>query len=309
MDAGLYLFTGKGGAGKTTCAAALALALASRGHRTRLASLDPAHNLGDVLEAELGGAPREVAPNLTALEVALDVVLEARMAKTRALIERRYRYLTVTAMDPLVGLLGQAPGAEEQAALEALLDLREDTAKTGEHLVVDLPPSGQALRMLHLPRLVWRWCEALLELRRKILARRGPLKDILGEESASRVPEEETCPEDPKSDPVTQALDHELTRHKSLSEDLSPTGPAAINVVTLPARISLIESRRLIKGLAEQGTPAGSLVLNRAAPDFKGTLTPDPTLGPAAVLPDLPDEPRGIESLTELGRRLAPLLP
>ncbi|HUU03009.1 MAG TPA: ArsA family ATPase [Myxococcota bacterium] len=301
---GMYLFTGKGGAGKTTCAAAFALQLASRGQKTRLASLDPAHNLGDVLRVKLGPDPLEVAPNLAALEADLAAALSAKTEKTRALIQQRYRYLTVAALDPLVDLLGQSPGAEEQVATDVLSDLRHQAAAVGEVLVVDLPPSGQSLRMLALPDLTTRWCNSLLKLRAKILERRGTLNRILKEDSPAKLPEGEACPEDPKHDPVTASLERQLARNQALAKDLGDPTRAAVVVVTLPAAICLTETRRLIDGLAERGIPVSALVLNRAEQTSPIELDPDPGIKPAAVLPDLPDEPRGADALMKLGRSL-----
>lgn len=301
---GIYLFTGKGGAGKTTCACALALLLARRGQKTRLASLDPAHNLGDVLLQKLGPAGREVEPNLTALETDLAKELDAKTEKTRAHLQRRYRYLTVAALDPLVDLLGQSPGAEEQLAAEVLADLHEQAAAAGEVLVVDLPPSGQALRMLALPGLSARWCESLLALRKRILDRRGTLKRILKEDSPARDPDGEACPEDPKRDPVTAALESQLARNRALAGDIGDPNRARLMVVTLPAAICLTETHRLIDGLAERGIPVSALVLNRTGPQSPAKLEPDPGLEPAAVLPDLGREPRGPEALLKLGTNL-----
>jgi arsenite/tail-anchored protein-transporting ATPase len=304
---GMYLFTGKGGAGKTTCAAAFALLLASRGQKTRLASLDPAHNLGDVLRASLGPEALEIAPNLTALEADLAAELQAKTEKTRALLKQRYRYLTVAALDPLVDLFGQSPGAEEQAATEVLADLRNQAAAAGEVLVVDLPPSGQAMRMLALPDLTTRWCGSLLKLRAKILERRGTLNRILKEDSPAKDPDGEACPEDPKHDPVTASLERQFTRNQALAEDIGDPARAMVVAVTLPAAICLTETRRLIDGLAERGIPVSALVLNRAQASAV-KLEPDPGIKPEAVLPDLPTEPRGVDALMKLGRALEGLV-
>jgi len=65
----LVLYTGKGGVGKTTTAAASAVCAAQGGCRTLVASADAAHSLGDVLEERLSAEPRAIAPGLDAVEI------------------------------------------------------------------------------------------------------------------------------------------------------------------------------------------------------------------------------------------------
>ena len=297
-----FLFTGKGGAGKTTCACAFALAVASEGRKVYLASLDGAHNLGDVLDLSLSDDPRPVTENLRAREVDLETHIQAKIRRTRALIEERYRYLTVAAMDPLVRLLGEAPGTEEQAAAEVLGGLLREASEREETLVVDLPPSGQALRLLALPALMVRWCDALLRLRRRILERRGTLGHILDRDSPARDTEGGALPEDPARDPVFQSLDAARTLYEGPARALADRARARIVAVTISERTALLETRRLREGLGRRGIPVSHLVLNRAAPDAPPRLEPDPGLVPSAILPDLPEEPRGLFSLTRLAQ-------
>ena len=80
-----HFFAGKGGVGKTTCAAATALALAEDGHRVVVVSTDPAHSLGDVLGRRLGAAPRALRTrtgSLHAVELDADRALARWLAST-----------------------------------------------------------------------------------------------------------------------------------------------------------------------------------------------------------------------------------
>ena len=72
----IRIFTGKGGVGKTSVAAASALKLAAEGHRTLLASTDAAHSVGDVLDRRVGAAIVRVAENLDAVELDADRIME-----------------------------------------------------------------------------------------------------------------------------------------------------------------------------------------------------------------------------------------
>ena len=300
---GLYLFTGKGGAGKTTCAAAFALGLARAGRPVLLASLDPAHNLGDVLDAPLGPEPRPVADDLAALEVDLAARSRAAIARTRDLLQRRYRYLSVASLDALLDLLGEAPGAEEQAGAAALQELAQRAADDGRTLVADLPPSGQAWRLLALPGQTARWCAALLDLRRRLLQRRGTLRHVLGDDTPARDPDGAPLPDDPARDPVTASLEAMRARHAALAAALADPARSRVVAVTLAERLSLLETRRLADHLRDAGLAIAALVVNRA-PAPLPPLEPDPGLPPAAVLPELPEGPHGPARLAAWGEGL-----
>ena len=143
---------GKGGVGKTTCAAALAIRAAAAGERTLLLSTDPARTLGDALGTPLGSAPRAVPgrDELSAMQLdaasARDAFL-ARWRETLVTIVDRGTYLD---RGDIEGLIDAAlPGADEAMALLVLADLVGDAAWT--RVVVDTAPTGHTLRLLSLP--------------------------------------------------------------------------------------------------------------------------------------------------------------
>ena len=298
----LFLLTGKGGAGKTTTAAALALALADAGHTTRIASLDPAHNLGDVLGVDVGPRATSITPRLSALEVDIEGHMNAQIRATRDLVRQRYRYLAVGSLDPLIDLLGQAPGAEEQAAVEIMLDLAQKADESGDDLILDLPPSGQALRMLALPALTARWAQSLLKLRSRILSRRGSIHHILRDESPTVDADGTSLPEDPDRDPVTLNLRRHLARHQAFADRLKDAEQARVIVVSLPSAICLSETRRLLAGLKKRACSQSALVINRAN-DAETTQISWPET-PNAFVPDLGHEPRGVDELRRLNEAL-----
>ncbi len=181
----LLLFGGKGGVGKTTCAAATALDLARRdpARRILLLSVDPAHSLGDVLAARVTDKESRVAgfpENLRARE--LDAARE--LATLRQSHEELLQRLVVPATgvgvqpafdrDVMERLLDLAPpGLDELMALVAVARaVGEAGAGRATHdlVIVDSAPTGHALRLLALPDLAGRWTRALLELLREYRA-------------------------------------------------------------------------------------------------------------------------------------------
>ncbi|HEX6037749.1 arsenical pump-driving ATPase [Longimicrobium sp.] len=144
-------FTGKGGVGKTSHACATAVALADAGRRVLLVSTDPASNLSEVLDAQVGPEPVD-APGVPGLR-AMNIDPEASAA---ALRER--------AVGPMRGILPddavrqveeQLSGActVEVAAFDEFAALLADEARVGgyDHVVFDTAPTGHTLRLLQLP--------------------------------------------------------------------------------------------------------------------------------------------------------------
>ena len=152
-DTTYHLFGGKGGVGKTTCAAAHALALAARGARTLVVSTDPAPSLGDVLKARLTSQPRRIRAGraiLFATEIdaarAMRWWLRERRA-TLAAIALRGTWLDEGDIAALLSLT--LPGIDEIAALLELLRFGESGRY--DAIVIDAAPTGHSLRMLALP--------------------------------------------------------------------------------------------------------------------------------------------------------------
>ena len=146
------LVVGKGGVGKTTCAAALAVTAAERGVPTLLLSTDPARALGDALGTPLGPDPKPVpgAPLLSAFQLDASVERERFLSLWRDVLVTiidRGTYLDRVDVSSLVD--GVLPGADEAMALLRLAELAVDDR--WRHIIVDTAPTGHTLRLLDLP--------------------------------------------------------------------------------------------------------------------------------------------------------------
>jgi len=197
----LLLFGGKGGVGKTTCAAAAALDLAASGRRVLLLSTDPAHSLGDVLGVELGDDERPVpgAPGLVARELDAEQSFQRWRARSGDGVDQALAALTGRAgLGAVLEESGEAgaspggfvpPGFDEVVALVSLLDAvlpSEAPGSTGDSaageaaktdfdlVVVDTAPTGHTLRLLALPEVALAWDHALLSLLLKYREVRPP---------------------------------------------------------------------------------------------------------------------------------------
>jgi arsenite-transporting ATPase len=156
----LVLYTGKGGVGKTTTAAATAVRAAEIGCRTLVVSADSAHSLGDVLEQRLGAEPRRITENLDAVEVDARSELVRKWGAAREFLVELF---THQGMEEVVAEeLALLPGAEEIMTLLAV----EDFARSGgyDFVVVDCAPTDATLRLVTLPDVANRALRVLLPL-------------------------------------------------------------------------------------------------------------------------------------------------
>ena len=152
-DSPRYLFQiGKGGVGKSTLSALLALAHARAGRRVALLSLDPAHNQSDIFQSVLGDAPVTVAPGLRVREPDIDRWIARVLDQTQQRIRENYTYLTSINLDQYMRVLRHAPGVEE-FALRAVFQETTGAETEADVVIVDLPPTALALRFFSSPTL------------------------------------------------------------------------------------------------------------------------------------------------------------
>lgn len=111
----ILLFTGKGGVGKTTTAAATALRCADLGQRTIVLSTDPAHSLGDAFDVELGDLSVEVVPNLWGQQLDAQDRMEDSWEDIRRYLEEVFRWGGVDEIE--AEELSVVPGLDEVFAL------------------------------------------------------------------------------------------------------------------------------------------------------------------------------------------------
>ncbi|NKY99298.1 ArsA family ATPase [Nocardiopsis alborubida] len=288
---------GKGGVGKTTLAAAHALALADAGRRVLVMSTDPAHSLGDALEAPLKDEPVPVAPNLWAAEPDADAAVRRRIAQVARDAERAVPPEVMPAVRRHLEQAGASPGMAESALADLLVDRMEEVGRRWDALVVDSAPTGHLLRLLNLPALLTPWVVGLTRQRER--ARRAEaFADVVGGS------EEE-------ADPLTERLHARRHRLERAAERLRRD--AEVRLVTLPRRMVLAETARAVEQLTEAGFRLAPVVVNQiprgdaAGPDTAEALAATrerfARLGTVEV-PLQDAEPTGPERL----RRLAALL-
>ena len=237
---------GKGGVGKTTCAAALALGAARSGLATLIVSTDPAPSLGDALRQPLGAKPRPVrgAARLAAVEVDARAALDRWIASRRDLLEEIALRGTWLDRDYVARLLRLSlPGIDEIAALLELADFSASSAY--DHIVVDTAPTGHMLRMLAMPTLLGGIARVFdrMQGKHRIMVhaiRGGWTRDA--------------------ADVLIESIDAQAQRMDAILHDASLS---ALTWVTLPEPMAIAETRDALTALSDARIRVDRIVVNR----------------------------------------------
>ena len=255
----ILLFTGKGGVGKTTLAAATAARLAERGSKTLVVSTDPAHSLGDALGVPVGADPAEVGGEAPA-------GLYASQLDARSLVDGNWAELRVHLRALLSGAGVTEIDAEELTVLpgvEDLLSLSEvyRLAETGpwEAVVVDCGPTAETLRLLALPEAFSGYLEKLFPAHRRAV--RGLLSGFAGARQATEL------------EAAIDAVGRLAERLDGLRGMLADRRRTGVRLVCTPERVVAAETRRTMSALSLQGIRVDGLIVNRVVPDLGGRLS------------------------------------
>ncbi len=261
---------GKGGVGKTTFAASLGLAAAARGRRTLVASTDPAHSLGDVVDRRIGGSETPLAPGLTALEIDPELEAERHIGGIKRDMRALVRPALYAEVDRQLDLARDAPGAGEAALLERLAGLMAEAPARFDLVIFDTAPTGHTLRLLTAPELMTAWTDALIRNRERADRLSHVLKGFGGEggpgDDLSHF--DQSRPVD--SSPLAQIHDRLVARRQrfeTMRAALTDPAETGFVLVLVPERLPLRESEKARALLRRFGIEVACVVVNRVLPD------------------------------------------
>ena len=157
---------GKGGVGKSTTAAAIALQSAEQGFKTLLISTDPAHNVGDIFNTKIGGKTKEIADNLYALEIDPEIETDNYIKSVKENIRGVVHSGMMEEVHRQLDTAKASPGADEAALFDKLISIILEERANFDKLVFDTAPTGHTIRLLSLPELMGVWIKGLLDKRR-----------------------------------------------------------------------------------------------------------------------------------------------
>ncbi len=244
----VLLFTGKGGVGKTTCAAATALLAAQTGRRTLVLSSDPAHSLADALDRPLGPEPEEVAPNLFAQEIDLYYSMRKYWGNMRALMLTVFRWQGIdrVASEELAAL----PGMNEGSVLLWL----EQFYASGDYdlIVVDSAPTGETLTLLTLPQATQWWLSKAFPFQKTAVKTLG-----FGVRKTTGIPLDKGYDE----------LEKIFGKLETIQAVLADPKKTSVRLVMNPEKMVIQEARRAYTYLQLYGYGVDGVVVNRILPE------------------------------------------
>ncbi len=247
----VLLFTGKGGVGKTTVAAATALRAAAAGARTLVISTDAAHSLADSFDRTVGSAPTKVAGLLWAQQLDATERFEEIWGDVQAYLVQVLGWAGVDAVE--AEELAVLPGLDELFSLTALLDHASSGA--WDVVVVDCAPTAETIRLLSLPDVLgWYMAKVfpatrrLARLARPILSTLGGVPPVAGDE-------------------VFAAVEQLIGRLAGVRDLLSDTATTSLRLVVNPERMVVAEARRTATYLALFGYRVDAVIANRLLPE------------------------------------------
>ncbi|KAB8198514.1 AAA family ATPase [Lysobacter maris] len=275
---------GKGGVGKTTVAAATALAMANEGRRVLLVSTDPAHNLGHLWGCEVGARVRRLAPNLDGLELDPEQTARAHLDEVGAALRRLMPEHLAGEVDKHMALSRDTPGMHEAALLERIaelvvgLDGGLDEGQGGHDLLVfDTAPSGHTARLMALPEMMSAWVDGMLHRQARSrhfgeLLRGLGRDDSVGAQVLGKHPSGSTGEDagDSRDDRIRGQLNRRRRRFEHLREVVGDRARTAFVIVLTAERLPVLETIELEAQLRRSKVAVGGLVVNKRSPTDAG---------------------------------------
>ena len=317
---------GKGGVGKSTTAASLAVHLADSGEKILLVSTDPAHSLGDLFGTSVGDRKREIVPGLHALEIDPGQEVEKYLARVKSTMRHYVQPAMYSEIERQIELTRHSPGAEEAALMDQVTTLMQEVATSHDRIIFDTAPTGHTLRLLALPEIMAAWTTGLLKSRERSDSLGKAVDRLRGREQASGdelawfddVKEEVT---DERTQKIQEVLLERQRRFSKARRLLLDPEITAFILVLIPEKLPILESEKTHAVLRQHKIPVAGLVVNRTLPnnqalgeflesrrsqeaEYLGQIDRTFSKLPQVRIPLLSRDVQGINALREIAQHL-----
>ncbi|XP_010552953.1 PREDICTED: ATPase ASNA1 homolog 2 [Tarenaya hassleriana] len=263
-----YMLGGKGGVGKTSCAASLAVKFANNGHPTLVVSTDPAHSLSDSFAQDLTGGMLVPVEGPESPLFALEINPEKAREEFRSVTQKDggsgiKDFMDGMGLGMLVEQLGELklgelldtppPGLDEAIAISKVIQFL-DSPEYGmfTRIVFDTAPTGHTLRLLSLPDFLDASIGKILKLKHKISSATSAIKSVFGQEENR-----------PDAADKLERLRERMVKVRELFRDTEAT---EFVIVTIPTVMAVSESSRLRASLMKESVPVKRLIVNQILP-------------------------------------------
>src|SRR5438045_3569255 len=246
----ILLFTGKGGVGKTTVAAATAVRAAAAGQRTLIMSTDPAHSLADSFDIPLGPKTRSIGENLWAEQIDAQERLEANWRDIQEFVIAFLNWAGVDAIE--AEELSVIPGLDE---IFSLTDVKRhvDSGRF-DFLVIDCAPTAETLRLLSLPEVMNWYIERIFPVERRVVK---TIRPLLSRITSMPIAE----------DRVFGAVERLHRNLDAVRRILNDETRSSVRLVVNPEKLVISEARRTYTYLSLFGYRVDAVICNRIIPD------------------------------------------
>lgn len=246
----VILYTGKGGVGKTSTAAATGLRCADLGKRTIVVSTDPAHSLSDSLDVEVGPEPISLAPGFWAQEVDVLHQMDKYWKNVQKYLSTVLSWRGVN--DIVAEETAIIPGMDELAGLLQIVYL----AESGEFdvIIVDCAPTAETLRFLSFPEAAKWYLDKIFPMQRTAMKVARPVL-----RSFTDIP----LPDDQLFE-IVKGLVGDLTRMHDL---LANPDVSSVRLVLNPDKMVIKEAQRTLTYVTLYGFVTDAVVCNRVIPE------------------------------------------
>lgn len=263
-----YMLGGKGGVGKTSCAASLAVKFANNGHPTLVVSTDPAHSLSDSFAQDLTGGMLVPVEGPDSPLFALEINPEKAREEFRNASQKNggtgvKDFMDGMGLGMLVEQLGELklgelldtppPGLDEAIAISKVMQFLESQEYSiFTRIVFDTAPTGHTLRLLSLPDFLDASIGKILKLKQKLASATSAIKSVFGQDETRQ--------------DAADKLERLRERMVKVRELFRDTDSTEFVIVTIPTVMAISESSRLHASLKRENVPVKKLIVNQVLP-------------------------------------------
>ncbi|MBB6453345.1 arsenite-transporting ATPase [Salirhabdus euzebyi] len=242
---------GKGGVGKSTSSAALALAFSQGNEKTLIVSTDPAHNLGDIFHQKVGNRKTKLANNLWGIEINPELEAKRYIESVKDNLKGLVKSRMVEEVHRQIDMASASPGADEAALFDRIVSIIIEEKENYDKIIFDTAPTGHTIRLLTLPELMSVWIDGMMDRRKKI---NDNYTQLLNDG-------------EPLEDPIYDVLQQRKDKFAAVRKIILDPIKTGFTFVLIPERLPILETEKAIQQLDKYHLHVRTLIVNKVLPD------------------------------------------